>query len=385
MNLVTPARLLDEKAGVSHSGAPPVPRAMTQTQPILRIVDLKKTFDEFTALDSVNLTVDDGEFLAIVGPSGSGKTTLIRLLVGMEEPTSGEIWLKDRRIDDVPANRRPTCMVFQSLALFPHRSVGENIEFPLKIRGVDAAQRRVRALELLDVVRLPQHYYDKRIQQCSGGERQRVALARALAFDPEILFFDEPLSALDFRLRKMLEKELKDLHQRTGKTFIYITHSLEEAMVMSDRIAIMKSGGFEQIGPAEEIYAKPKSRFVAEFMGEVNLFHTRDGAASIAFEDISIDPAVAKARGLSPEFKGYLMARPESVRLLAAGEGADATADGVIESEYLLGSRMQYLVRLASGYKVTVELSRENRVSWEPGARTRIGFDLDRAHLIQEA
>lgn len=385
MNIATAARRLNEEAGVSHSGAPFVPRAMTQTQPILRIVDLKKTFDEFTALNSVNLTVDDGEFLAIVGPSGSGKTTLIRLLVGMEEPTSGEIWLKDRRIDDVPANRRPTCMVFQSLALFPHRSVGENIEFPLKIRGVDAAQRRARALELLDVVRLPQHYYDKRIQQCSGGERQRVALARALAFDPEILFFDEPLSALDFRLRKMLEKELKDLHQRTGKTFIYITHSLEEAMVMSDRIAIMKSGCFEQIGPAEEIYAKPKSSFVAEFMGEVNLFHTKDGATSIAFENVSIDSAAAKTHGLSPAFKGHLMVRPESVRLLAPGERADATADGVIETEYLLGSRMQYLVRLDSGYKVTVELSRENRVSWEPGARIRIGFDLDRAHLIQEA
>lgn len=353
--------------------------------PILRIVDLKKTFDRFTALDSVNLTVADGEFLAIVGPSGSGKTTLIRLLVGMEEQTSGEIWLRDRRIDDVPANRRPTCMVFQSLALFPHRSVGENIEFPLKIRGVDAAQRRARALELLDLVRLPQSYSEKRIQQCSGGERQRVALARALAFDPEILFFDEPLSALDFRLRKMLEKELKDLHQRTGKTFIYITHSLEEAMVMSDRIAIMRAGRFEQIGPAEEIYAKPKSRFVAEFMGEVNLFRAdgRDGA--ISFEHVTIDPAAAMTHGLRPDFKGELMARPESVRLLGPGEGADVTARGVIESEYLLGSRIQYLVTLESGFKVTVEASRESRVSVTPGLDVTIGFDLDRVHLIGEA
>ncbi|WP_329646406.1 ABC transporter ATP-binding protein [Hyphomicrobium sp.] len=352
--------------------------------PILRVVDLKKTFDEFTALDSVNLTVDDGEFLAIVGPSGSGKTTLIRLLVGMEEQTSGEIWLRDRRIDNVPANKRPTCMVFQSLALFPHRSVGQNIEFPLKIRGVDPAERRARALELLDLVRLPQHYYDKRIQQCSGGERQRVALARALAFDPEILFFDEPLSALDFRLRKMLEKELKDLHQRTGKTFIYITHSLEEAMVMSDRIAIMRSGRFEQLGPAEEIYAKPKSRFVSEFMGEVNLFRSNGTANSVSFEHLSIDPACAAKGGLRPGFRGYLMARPESVRLLGLAETADVTAKGIVESEYLLGSRVQYLVQLDTGYKATVELSRENRVSWEPGQSTKIGFDLDRAHLIQE-
>lgn len=353
--------------------------------PILRVVDLKKTFDGFTALDSVNITVADGEFLAIVGPSGSGKTTLIRLLVGMEEQTSGEIWLRDRRIDDVPANRRPTCMVFQSLALFPHRTVGQNIEFPLKIRGVDPAARRARALELLDLVRLPQSYYDKRIQQCSGGERQRVALARALAFDPEILFFDEPLSALDFRLRKMLEKELKDLHQRTGKTFIYITHSLEEAMVMSDRIAIMRSGRFEQLGPAEEIYAKPKSRFVAEFMGEVNLFRANGNGKSISFEHVTVDPVVAAKRGLKPGFQGYMMARPESVRLLKPGEGADVTAKGLVESEYLLGSRVQYLVQLDSGYKATVELSRENRVTWEPGLKMGIGFDLDRTHLIQEA
>lgn len=386
MNIAAPVRLPDGKADLSNfSDTSRLTHMNVNAPPILRVVDLKKTFDSFTALDSVNLTVADGEFLAIVGPSGSGKTTLIRLLVGMEEQTSGEIWLRDRRIDDVPANRRPTCMVFQSLALFPHRTVGQNIEFPLKIRGVDPAARRARALELLDLVRLPQHYYDKRIQQCSGGERQRVALARALAFDPEILFFDEPLSALDFRLRKMLEKELKDLHQRTGKTFIYITHSLEEAMVMSDRIAIMRSGRFEQLGPAEEIYAKPKSRFVAEFMGEVNLFRANGNGKSVSFEHVTVDPVAAAKSGLKQGFQGYMMARPESVRLLKPGEGADVTAKGLVESEYLLGSRVQYLVQLDSGYKATVELSRENRVTWEPGLKMGIGFDLDRTHLIQEA
>lgn len=189
-------------------------------QPILEISGLQKTFGNFTALHQINLLVQDGEFLTIVGPSGSGKTTLVRLLVGMEEPTKGTIKLRDRRIDNVPANLRPTCMVFQSLALFPHKSVGENIEFPLKIRKENPASRRRKAEELLDLVRLPRDFYHKRIHQCSGGEKQRVALARGLAFDPEILFFDEPLSALDFRLRKTLEKELKDLHERTGKTFV---------------------------------------------------------------------------------------------------------------------------------------------------------------------
>ena len=218
---------------------------------------ISKKFGDFTALNNVSLDINEGEFFTIVGPSGSGKSTLIRLLVGMDDVTEGQILLRGSSIEKTPANLRPTCMVFQSLALFPHMSVGQNIEFPLKIRNVDPSKRRERALELLDLLRLPRDYYKKRISQCSGGEKQRVALARALAFDPEILFFDEPLSALDYRLRKTLEKELKDLHARTGKTFVYITHSLEEAMVMSDRIAIMKEGKFEQVARADEIYARP--------------------------------------------------------------------------------------------------------------------------------
>ncbi len=351
-------------------------------QPILRIAGLLKKFDDFTALHSVDLTVAEGEFLAIVGPSGSGKTTLIRLLVGMEEQTDGTIWLHNERIDTVPANKRPTCMVFQSLALFPHRSVGENIEFPLKIRGVSATERKAKALELLELLRLPESYYSKRIQQCSGGEKQRIALARALAFDPEILFFDEPLSALDYRLRKTLEKELKDLHQRTGKTFIYITHSLEEAMVMSDRIAIMRAGRFEQIGPAEEIYARPKSRFVAEFMGEVNLFNALPGDGARRFEHITIDADAARAAAFEPAVSSTLMVRPESVDFLAPGETAPVTAEGTLEAEYMLGSRVQYLVALADNASMTLEVLRENRFDGKPGDPVRMGWDLAHCHLI---
>ena len=207
---------------------------------------------------------------------------MIRMLVGMERPTSGDILLRGQRINEVPANKRPTCMVFQSLALFPHKSVGQNIEFSMKIAGVAAAERRRRAEALLEQLRLPVDYYAKAVQQCSGGEQQRIALARALAFDPEILFFDEPLSALDFRLRKTLEKELKDIHRETGKTFVYITHSLEEAMVMSDRIGIMKEGRIVQVGSPSEIYNAPEDKFVAQFMGEVNTLEVmRDGDRSV--------------------------------------------------------------------------------------------------------
>lgn len=359
------------------------------SDPILRLDGIVKRFGDFTALHGIDLDISEGEFLTIVGPSGSGKSTLIRLLVGMDEVTSGALWLRGKRIDQTPANQRPTCMVFQSLALFPHMSVGQNIEFPLKIQGIPPARRKVRALELLDTLRLPQSYYDKRIPQCSGGEKQRVALARALAFDPEILFFDEPLSALDYRLRKTLEKELKDLHNRTGKTFVYITHSLEEAMVMSDRIAIMKQGRFEQIAVADEIYARPVSRFVAEFMGEVNLFDIRGtqdpgimaDALGIHINGKATDLGIV----LDPGKAGTLMVRPEFVRFLPPGETADFIIAGKMHAEYALGSRIQYEVEAENGAILTVEKLREDRFSGATGDQVMLGFDADAAHLIHEA
>ncbi|WP_227421502.1 ABC transporter ATP-binding protein [Pacificispira spongiicola] len=356
-------------------------------KPVLRLKNIVKRFGEFVALHGIDLDIEDGEFLTIVGPSGSGKTTLIRLLVGMDNPTEGEIWLRDKRIDTVPANARPTCMVFQSLALFPHRSVGENIEFPLKIRGVSKTKRKQRALELLELLRLPEHYYSKRINQCSGGERQRVALARALAFDPEILFFDEPLSALDYRLRKTLEKELKDLHERTGKTFVYITHSLEEAMVMSDRIAIMRSGRLEQVTDAEGIYARPVSRFVAEFMGEVNLFDI-EGTAQGSVRSKGVEVHVNGANGdngvdLAPGETATLMVRPEFVRFLKSTETNDFVVKGLLRAEYALGSRMQYLVEAADGSHLTVEKLREDRYTGAIGDEVVLGWDIDHTHFIR--
>ena len=353
---------------------------------IMRLSGVTKRFGDFTALESIDLDIRDGEFFTIVGPSGSGKSTLIRLMVGMEELSGGAIWLRGARIDKVPANRRPTCMVFQSLALFPHMTVGANIEFPLKIRGVPAAQRRARAVELLELLRLPAAFCDKGIAQCSGGERQRVALARALAFDPEILFFDEPLSALDYRLRKSLEKELKDLHNRTGKTFVYITHSLEEAMVMSDRIAIMRAGRFEQIASAEDIYARPVSRFVAEFMGEVNLFEVSAGADGALSAD-GVTPArddAASVLGLAPGTRATLVVRPEFLRFLAEGEAADATVEGRVVADYVLGSRIQYEVELPDGRHLTVERSRERGLAGSVGAPVRLGFDLAQVHVMRE-
>lgn len=355
------------------------------SQVVLRLDGVSKRFGSFTALDGISLDIADGEFLTIVGPSGSGKTTMIRLLVGMDAPSQGEIYLRGRRITQVPANKRPTCMVFQSLALFPHRTVGQNIEFPLKIKGVSPAERRSRAMELLDLLHLPRSYHGKAVTQCSGGERQRVALARALAFDPEILFFDEPLSALDYRLRKTLEKELKELHRRTGKTFVYITHSLEEAMVMSDRIAIMRAGRIVQLGTADEIYGSPGSRFVAEFMGEVNLFEV-EGTGAGGFRALGEEMTVAGGRlELAAGERATLMVRPEFLRFLGAGDSADCRLEGELHNDFSLGSRIHYEVGLASGASVTVEKLGEARYAGRFGDRVALGFDLAHGHLIREA
>ena len=353
-------------------------------QPFLRIENVTKRFGRFTAVDRISLDIAEGEFFTIVGPSGSGKSTLIRLLVGIDDVTEGTISLNGARIDNMPADKRPTCMVFQSLALFPHMTVGQNIEFPLKVRKMAADVRRARTLELLALLRLPEDYYGKRISQCSGGERQRVALARALAFDPQIIVFDEPLSALDYRLRKTLEKELKDLHGRTGKTFIYITHSLEEAMVMSDRIAIMRAGRFEQIATAEEIYSRPVSRFVASFMGEVNLFALRagvDGAPRWHDDGIAAAPEILS---LAPGWSGTAMVRPELIRFLEAGQRADFTLSGKVAAEYALGSRVQYAIETGAGTEVTVERPFETRLDAAIGSSVQLGWDRGSVHLIAQ-
>ncbi|GLK66941.1 Fe3+/spermidine/putrescine ABC transporter ATP-binding protein [Hansschlegelia plantiphila] len=362
------------------AAAHPLARAQASAPPILQLVGVRKTFGDFAAVERIDLDIRDGEFLTIVGPSGSGKTTLLRMLAGMEAPSEGEISLRGQRLNDVPSNRRPTCLVFQSLALFPHKSVGENIEFPLKVKKIAPAARKARALELLRMVRLPESYYGKNVMKCSGGERQRVALARALAYDPEVLFFDEPLSALDYKLRKAMEKELKDLHRESGKTFIYITHSLEEAMVMSDRIGVMQAGRLVQVGTPEEIYTRPSTKFVSEFMGEVNVFEAARENGVWRIEGIEAPIRLALPPSMSGADKAAVVVRPEFMRFVDAPGGADNCLSGVVFNEYSLGSRIQYQVRV--GEKTfLLELSRANARKGE-GDAALIGWDSADAIVV---
>jgi spermidine/putrescine transport system ATP-binding protein len=251
-------------------------------------------------------------------------------------------------------------MVFQSLALFDHRTVGQNIEFAMKMKGVAPAARRARALELMALVRLPESYHARPVTRCSGGERQRVALARALASDPESLFFDEPLSAL--------EVELKDLHRRTGKTFVYITHSLEEAMVLSDRIAIMQAGRFVQIGTPREIYGAPINRFVAAFMGEVNILPVNGGA----FTTLGRPAPSARA--------AYAVLRPEALRL---GTQGDVLVEAEVRQRMMLGSRTQVHL-LAGSQPLIAEIASLAAEALSPGDRAAFAFDMSDLAWVTE-
>jgi len=355
---------------------------MSTAPAILSLKAIRKMFGAHAAVDSIDLDIAEGEFFTIVGPSGSGKTTLLRMLAGMDQPTSGNIFLRGQRINDLPANKRPTCMVFQSLALFPHRTVGQNIEFSLKIRGEAPEKRKARALELMDLLRLPRTYYGKNVLKCSGGERQRVALARALAYDPQILFFDEPLSAIDYKLRKTLEKELKDIHRETRKTFVYITHSLEEAMVMSDRIGVMRAGRLVQVGTPHEIYSTPNTRFVSEFVGDVNVVPVKLGndgrLISSAIAGSFLPPKLPQ--GFS---EGHLVIRPEFLRFLTKASDADNALSGKLYNEYALGSRIQYQVRVGEVVFVLEKL-RQQAYAGKLDDEVLIGWDAKDAILVTD-
>ncbi|QDG75352.1 ABC transporter ATP-binding protein [Labrenzia sp. PHM005] len=298
----------------------------------LQLADITKRFGAVTAVDGISLNVDDGTFVCLLGPSGCGKTTLLRMIAGLEDPTSGDIRLQGDRINDTPAHKRNLGMVFQSLALFPHLTIGENIAYPLRIRGANRADCEARVRELLDMVQLP-GIENRAITQLSGGQRQRVAIARALAVSPQLFLLDEPLSALDAKLREAMQVELRQLQQRLGITTIVVTHDQREAMSMSDQIVVMSNGKVEQMASPIEAYKRPASPFVADFLGQANLIKVTKADGGAAFSGGLIPGLDIPSSG-----QALISVRPEDV-VVAEGEDGPVKADIVFIRE--MGSTIE--------------------------------------------
>ncbi len=312
---------------------------------VLALQGVAKNYGEVTALSGVDLAVRTGELLTLLGPSGSGKTTLLKVIAGFELADAGSVSLGGRDITTLPPNKRDIGMVFQNYALFPHMTVEQNIAFPLSIRNVakpDIARRVQQVLELVGLAG-----YAKRLpKQLSGGQQQRVALARAVVFNPGLLLLDEPFGALDRKLREQMQLEVRRLQQRLGITTIFVTHDQEEALVLSDRIAVMSNGVIEQLGDPRAIYASPVNRFVADFIGESNLMHARtDATGTTAALDSGV--SVLLPAPASPDSEVGLLLRPEAIALAPAT--ASGGFSGVIDEMVYLGSTLKYFVRLDNG------------------------------------
>jgi spermidine/putrescine transport system ATP-binding protein len=306
---------------------------------------VSRSYGQVTAVDDVSLDVTPGQFVTLLGPSGCGKTTLLRLIAGFERPDTGRISVSSRDVTDVPAHRRPVNTVFQHYALFPHRTVAGNVAFGLEVRGLPKAEVAARVARALDLVRLG-GLDSRRIDELSGGQKQRVALARALVLEPDVLLLDEPMAALDPKLRKEMQVELKNLQERLRITFVFVTHDQDEALVMADRIAVMHGGRIEQIDEPEALYERPRTRFVADFLGVANLFR----AIPVA---IGGDVATLRTdEGLQFEAAcdgGYEVGRPVWVGLrsekISLVERVGNVLDGVIEDEIFLGDWTDWHVR----------------------------------------
>ena len=331
-----------------------------------------KRYGQTTALHSVSLSIADNEFFTLLGPSGCGKTTLLRCIAGFEDLSEGEIRLFGQDIARLDPNHRPVNTVFQQYALFPHMSVLENVAFGLKMKGMSLPDRTERAGKMLEMVHLSA-FADRMPAHLSGGQQQRVALARALAPEPKVLLLDEPLSALDLKLRKAMRVELKTLQQETGITFIFVTHDQEEALTMSDRIAVMSQGRVQQIGSARDIYEAPVNRFVADFIGETNLLEVNVDRIEGETARVTLPGGhviIVPSAGTGPG-RHHLYIRPERLSLTAKG---DLTA--TVERVVYLGTDLQLFTRLTTGEEFHIRLQNSARTE-VPAAGTTVALHLE--------
>ena len=323
----------------------------------LQVRNVSKVFGSFRAVNNVSLDIEKGEFLTLLGPSGSGKTTLLMMIAGFLDVSEGDIALDGASIANVPAEKRNFGMVFQGYALFPHMTVRDNIGYALSVRKRPADEIRARVDEMLDLVQLSD-FADRKPGQLSGGQQQRVALARALCFAPPVLLLDEPLGALDKKLRVEVQEQLKDIHRRVGTTFIYVTHDQEEALSMSDRIVIMRDGAIEQVGAPKELYERPSTKFAASFLGKSNFITQADGVYAL---------------------------RPEKIDLRAGHGDPAARISGVIRSVSYFGSMQRVIVDASGGEEIEVDIDVwRNQEPLEAGQQVDLLWDAAAAVKLED-
>jgi len=390
------AEEVPEIAAAAES-ATPEPQAMAADMPLLRIEAVEKSFGTVRAVDRLSLDIGAGEFFALLGPSGCGKTTLLRLLAGFETPDQGRILLGGEDIAKVLPHQRPINMMFQNYALFPHLNVRDNIAFGLRRARMPRAEIRTRVAEMVALVKL-EGLEKRKPDQLSGGQRQRVALARSLARRPLVLLLDEPLAALDKKLRESTQAELMELQRRLGLTFIIVTHDQEEAMTVADRIGVMDNGRLEQVATPRVLYEAPRSRWVAGFVGDVNLFEAevesrQDGRVLIATGDAGTI-AVAEPRDPITEKAISVVIRPEKVRLSRRGPASDAAnspainrLEGVVSEVSYLGGLTAYKVKLDTGAVVRSSLANTVRLdvdAYQAGQRVVAWFTPDDCVVLEQ-
>lgn len=350
----------------------------SSTETFLRLKDLHKTYNGAVAIDHLSLDIRKGEFMTFLGPSGSGKSTTLYITAGFENPTSGQVLLEGRDLLGVGPSQRNIGMVFQRYTLFPHLSVAENVAFPLRVRNWSEADIHARVEKMLKLVHL-HDFGHRKPAALSGGQQQRVAIARALAYDPPILLMDEPLSALDKKLREELQMELRRIHQETGVTILYVTHDQEEALRLSDRIAVFNKGRIEQVGSGPELYERPRTRFVAGFIGNSNFIQVQveGGATDAAVIRLPDGMAIACGHlGSGTAQRGQLMVRPDSLRLEPTAGSGRSTEVTVLDRSYL-GESIQFSVLTPWQQQLEVRMAHveARAANWNHGDKARLVWD----------
>lgn len=354
----------------------------------LSINNVTKYYKDFKAVDNVSLSINKGEFLTILGPSGSGKTSVLKLIVGFENVNSGEILLNNENIERKKPYERNIGMMFQNYALFPHMTISENIAYPLKLRGKSKAEIEKKVAEMLKLVDLEQ-VGDRYPKQLSGGQQQRVALARAIVFNPPLLLLDEPLGALDKNLRQKMQLEIKHIQQKVGITTISVTHDQEEALTMSDKICIMNKGRVEQIDTPENIYVKPKNRFVAEFMGEINIFdgqilELKENTALVKiFNEQLIKVKVENPREFLEKEEVLIALRPENMTIVEDKSVHENTINAVVNETVFVGDSLKVKAIMDNGNELLVKASPTSKNSLCKDKKITVSFETNKCSLIK--